>query len=116
VEASPACIVETARFSAIATLEHTGKWFPQKGLQGEKQQICSSTGKLEEFISRIGPSGDLMLRTGRSTQIHFSRCTPGWQTSCGKCSIFGPVFGKVDVAFGDDLSGVGGKAGMRVAW
>jgi outer membrane autotransporter protein len=26
------------------------------------------------------------------------------------------VFGKVDVAFGDDLSGVGGKAGMRVAW
>ena len=26
------------------------------------------------------------------------------------------VFAKVDVTFGDDVSGVGGKAGMRVAW
>ena len=26
------------------------------------------------------------------------------------------LFGKVDVTFGDDISGVGGKAGMRVAW
>ena len=26
------------------------------------------------------------------------------------------VFGKVDVQFGDDLTGVGGKGGMRVAW
>ena len=26
------------------------------------------------------------------------------------------VFAKVDVTFGDDLTGVGGKAGMRVAW
>ncbi|MET0667816.1 MAG: hypothetical protein ABWZ01_04845, partial [Methyloceanibacter sp.] len=26
------------------------------------------------------------------------------------------VFAKVDVTFGDDLSGVGRKAGMRVAW
>jgi outer membrane autotransporter protein len=26
------------------------------------------------------------------------------------------VFAKVDVTFGDDLDGVGGKAGMRVAW
>ena len=26
------------------------------------------------------------------------------------------VFAKIDVTFGDDLSGVGGKAGMRVAW
>jgi hypothetical protein len=26
------------------------------------------------------------------------------------------VFAKVDVTFGDDLDGVGGKAGMRVSW
>jgi len=26
------------------------------------------------------------------------------------------LFGKVDVTFGDDVKGVGGKAGMRVAW
>ena len=26
------------------------------------------------------------------------------------------VFAKLDVTFGDDLDGVGGKAGMRVAW
>lgn len=26
------------------------------------------------------------------------------------------AFAKVDVTFGDDISGVGGKAGMRVAW
>jgi hypothetical protein len=26
------------------------------------------------------------------------------------------VFAKVDVTFGDDLTGVGGKAGMRVNW
>ena len=26
------------------------------------------------------------------------------------------VFAKVDVTFGDDISGVGGKAGMRVSW
>jgi autotransporter family porin len=26
------------------------------------------------------------------------------------------VFAKVDVTFGDDLDGVGGKAGMRVTW
>ena len=26
------------------------------------------------------------------------------------------VFAKVDVTFGEDISGVGGKAGMRVSW
>ena len=26
------------------------------------------------------------------------------------------VFAQVDVTFGDDLDGVGGKAGMRVTW
>jgi hypothetical protein len=26
------------------------------------------------------------------------------------------VFAKVDVTFGDDVSGIGGKAGMRVNW
>ncbi len=26
------------------------------------------------------------------------------------------VFAKVDVTFGNDLTGVGGKAGMRVSW
>jgi autotransporter family porin len=26
------------------------------------------------------------------------------------------VFAKVDVTFGDDVNGIGGKAGMRVAW
>jgi len=26
------------------------------------------------------------------------------------------VFAKVDVTFGEDLDGVGGKAGMRVSW
>ena len=26
------------------------------------------------------------------------------------------VFAKVDGTFGDDVTGVGGKAGMRVAW
>jgi hypothetical protein len=26
------------------------------------------------------------------------------------------VFAKVDVTFGDDVDGIGGKAGMRVAW
>lgn len=26
------------------------------------------------------------------------------------------VFAKVDVTFADDVSGVGGKAGMRVSW
>jgi len=32
---------------------------------------------------------------------------PGAQTS---------VFAKVDVSFGDDLDGIGGKAGMRYNW
>ena len=44
---------------------------------------------------------------------------------CGEVSagvnFFNPsantsVFAKVDVTFGDDLDGVGGKAGMRFAW
>jgi hypothetical protein len=26
------------------------------------------------------------------------------------------VFAKLDVTFGDDLEGIGGKAGMRVSW
>jgi hypothetical protein len=26
------------------------------------------------------------------------------------------VFAKLDVTFGDDIDGVGGKAGMRVSW
>jgi len=26
------------------------------------------------------------------------------------------VFAKVDVTFGDNIDGVGGKAGMRVSW
>jgi autotransporter family porin len=26
------------------------------------------------------------------------------------------VFAKADVTFGDDLTGVGGKAGMRIVW
>ena len=26
------------------------------------------------------------------------------------------AFAKVDVTFGDDVDGVGGKAGMRVSW
>jgi hypothetical protein len=26
------------------------------------------------------------------------------------------VFAKLDVTFGDEFDGVGGKAGMRVAW
>jgi hypothetical protein len=26
------------------------------------------------------------------------------------------LFAKVDVTFGEDLDGVGGKAGMRVSW
>jgi len=26
------------------------------------------------------------------------------------------VFAKLDVTFGDDVEGVGGKAGMRVSW
>ncbi|MEX2165528.1 MAG: hypothetical protein WD852_00675 [Methyloceanibacter sp.] len=26
------------------------------------------------------------------------------------------VFAKVDVTFGDDVEGIGGKAGMRVSW
>jgi hypothetical protein len=26
------------------------------------------------------------------------------------------VFAKLDVTFGEDIEGVGGKAGMRVAW
>jgi autotransporter family porin len=26
------------------------------------------------------------------------------------------VFAKVDVTFGDDVDGIGGKAGMRVSW
>jgi autotransporter family porin len=26
------------------------------------------------------------------------------------------VFAKLDVTFGDDVEGIGGKAGMRVSW
>jgi hypothetical protein len=26
------------------------------------------------------------------------------------------VFAKVDVTFGDEVDGIGGKAGMRVSW
>jgi hypothetical protein len=26
------------------------------------------------------------------------------------------VFAKLDVTFGDDVDGIGGKAGMRVSW
>jgi hypothetical protein len=26
------------------------------------------------------------------------------------------VFAKVDVTFGEDIDGIGGKAGMRVSW
>jgi hypothetical protein len=26
------------------------------------------------------------------------------------------VFAKVDVTFGEDIDGIGGKAGMRIAW
>jgi autotransporter family porin len=26
------------------------------------------------------------------------------------------VFTKVDVTFGEDIDGIGGKAGMRIAW
>jgi hypothetical protein len=42
-------------------------------------------------------------------------------TCCSPSSFFNPtgntsVFAKVDVTFGEDIDGVGGKAGMRVAW
>jgi hypothetical protein len=30
--------------------------------------------------------------------------------------LFPAVFAKVDVTFGDNIDGVGGKAGMRVSW
>jgi len=26
------------------------------------------------------------------------------------------IFAKVDVTFGEDIDGIGGKAGMRIAW
>ena len=47
------------------------------------------------------------------------------QDVCGEVSagvnFFNPsantsVFAKVDVTFGDDVDGIGGKAGMRVSW
>jgi autotransporter family porin len=44
-----------------------------------------------------------------------------WGEVSASVSFFNPsattaVFAKVDVTFGDDISGVGGKAGMRVSW
>jgi autotransporter family porin len=41
----------------------------------------------------------------------------GWGEGLGRRELLQfQHFAKVDVTFGDDLSGVGGKAGMRVAW
>jgi autotransporter family porin len=44
-----------------------------------------------------------------------------WGEVSGGVNFFNPtastsVFAKVDVTFGEDIDGVGGKAGMRVSW
>ena len=40
----------------------------------------------------------------------------GFSLGGNRVSFNASVFAKVDVTFGDDLDGIGGKAGMRVTW
>jgi autotransporter family porin len=44
-----------------------------------------------------------------------------WGEVSAGVNLFSPsastaVFAKLDVTFGDDVEGIGGKAGMRVSW
>ena len=76
---------------------------------------CSEDGKGAGLIvrPRAPPQGDaalaaslpskkLRISTGCQSGVNFSQTTA--------------VFAKLDVTFGEDLTGVGGKAGMRVNW
>ena len=61
-----------------------------------------------------------LVSTG--TTFHFDdRLQDVWGEVSGGVNFFTlsantSVFAKVDVSFGDDLTGVGGRAGMRVVW
>ena len=61
-----------------------------------------------------------LVSTGTSFQFQ-DELEDLWGEVSAGVNFFNPtaattVFAKVDVSFGDDLSGIGGKAGMRVAW
>jgi len=61
-----------------------------------------------------------LVSTGRT--FHFQdNLEDAWGEISAGANLFNfsqttSVFAKADVSFGDDLTGVGGKAGMRVAW
>ena len=71
-------------------------------------------------------NGPLSIENSR--QVHGNRAAVGiidlqdvWGEVSAGVNFFNPsantsVFTKVDVTFGEDIDGIGGKAGMRAAW
>jgi autotransporter family porin len=78
----------------------TGPWASLANLTDDNQATLSSSG------TRFLIEDDLNDAWGE-VSAGVNLFTPAAGTS---------VFAKVDVAFGDELEGVGGKAGMRVNW
>ena len=65
--------------------------------------------------------GVFLLTSGRQTSRLEDSYEDVWSEVSAGLNFFNfsettSVFAKVDVTFGDDVSGVGGKAGMRVSW
>ena len=61
-----------------------------------------------------------LVSTGTTFQLE-DKLQDVWGEVSGGVNFFNPsantsVFAKVDVTFGDNIDGVGGKAGMRVSW
>ena len=70
-------------------------------------------------MTQMGPRC-LPVSTGTTFKLEDDLQDVWGEVSAG-VNFFNPsantsVFAKVDVTFGDDLDGVGGKAGMRVSW
>ena len=68
---------------------------------------AAGIGDLADFhfvLTRAGEHGTRLLQT----QLEDSLGEAGAPLTA--------VFAKVDVRFGDDVEGIGGKAGMRVSW
>ena len=68
-----------------------------------------------------GASNVLAGRTLRTHPTFSDEATDVWGVVSAGVNFFNPgaqtsVFAKVDVSFGDDLDGIGGKAGMRYNW
>ena len=92
---------------------------------GTSMQVWTGT-TMEPFVTgslwgNLSDDNQATLASTGTTFILKDNLNDVWSEVSAGVNFFNPsantsVFAKLDVTFGDDLEGVGGKAGMRVSW